>query len=65
MSKRVTIDYTNYKHERKLRNIEPVRILFGSSEWHPEPQWLLRALDIDRGVIREFAIANIHAWRQQ
>lgn len=58
----VRIDYTNYKGERAWRVIVPESIRFGSTEWHPEPQWLLKALDTEKNAVREFALRDIHAW---
>ena len=37
----VKICYTNYRGETAIREITPKTIHFGSTEWHPEPQWLL------------------------
>ena len=44
--KRAIIDYVNWKGERSLRLILPDAISFGSTKWHPKPQWLLRAFDV-------------------
>jgi predicted DNA-binding transcriptional regulator YafY len=59
----VVIDYTNHRGERSLRRVEPDRHYFGSAEWHPEPQWLLDALDLDLDEYRTFAVKDIHSWR--
>lgn len=64
MDQKVTLDYTNYKGERGLRLVEPVSIYFGSTEFHQEPQWLLRATDVMRGVSRDFAMKSVHSWGQ-
>jgi predicted DNA-binding transcriptional regulator YafY len=58
----VMIDYSNYKGERSLRRIRPLRVVFENNEWHPETQWILEAVDIDKGQERGFAIKSIHAW---
>lgn len=58
----VIIDYTNWRGERGLRRIIPLSIQFENSEWHPDTQWILYAVDIDRGASREFAMASIHSW---
>lgn len=52
------ITYTNYRGETSERTIAPRSIRFGSTEWHPEPQWLLLAFDTDKGADREFAIKD-------
>jgi hypothetical protein len=64
-SDRVVIDYTNHRGERATRYITPLPggIKFTSSEWHPEPQWLMSAFDVDKQVWRDFAMKDIHGWR--
>jgi len=59
----VTIRYTNYRGETADRQIVPIRIRFGSSEWHPEEQWLLDAFDLDRNADRSFALKDVLQWR--
>ena len=49
----VIIDYTNWKGERRERRITPLSVQFENSEWHPETQWILEAVDEERGVIRD------------
>lgn len=58
----VIIDYTNWRGERAKRLIHPIRLEFDSNEWHPVPQWLLFAYDIERAAYRVFAMAAIHSW---
>lgn len=58
----VTIDYTNWRGERSMRNIRPLRLVFENNEWHPVTQWILEAIDLDKGEERSFALADIHAW---
>jgi predicted DNA-binding transcriptional regulator YafY len=60
--KTVRILYTNYRGETALRTVVPERIFFGSTEWHPEPQWLLEALDLEKGQSRSFAMKDVRAW---
>lgn len=60
----VTIDYTNWRGERRTRTIWPHEISFGSNEYHPEPQWLLSAVDADTDSMRTFALKDIHEWTQ-
>jgi predicted DNA-binding transcriptional regulator YafY len=59
----VTIDYTNWQGARSMRRIMPLRISFENNEWHPDTQWLLEAVDLDKGEVRTFAFAKIHSWR--
>jgi len=58
----VIIDYTNYRGERRKRVIIPHGLIFGSTDWHPKPQWLLSAEDVEKEEIRHFAMKDIHSW---
>lgn len=60
--KEVLIDYTNWRGERSTRRIIPLSIAFENNEWHPESQWLLEAVDVEKGDVRTFAMQNIHCW---
>jgi predicted DNA-binding transcriptional regulator YafY len=59
----VTIDYTNWRGERSERLIIPIRIHWGTSDWHPGVQWLLDAFDLEKNGLRTFALKDIHSWR--
>ena len=58
----VRILYTNYRVETALRTIVPDRLWFGKTEWHPDDQWLLDALDVEKGQKRTFAMKDVRAW---
>ena len=60
--KTVQILYTNYRGETAYRNIIPEKIWFGATEWHPQPQWLLDAFDVEKNALRNFAIKDIRNW---
>ncbi len=60
----VRIDYTNYRGERSWKRIQPMQVGFGKTEYHPTPQWLLQAVDVDRLVPRFYAMKDIHAWSE-
>jgi len=53
------IDYKNYRDKTSLRTIVPVRIWYGSTEFHTEEQYLLEAYDIDKLDYRNFALKDI------
>lgn len=55
----VSISYVNWKGEAGQRDIIPIRVWFGSTNWHPEPQWFLEAWDVNKAARRDFAIADI------
>jgi predicted DNA-binding transcriptional regulator YafY len=59
----VTIRYTNYRGETADRRVVPQSIRFAATEWHPEPQWLLDALDVDKNAERSFAMRDIQSWK--
>ena len=61
-AKAIRILYTNYRGETSLRTIVPDKIWFGTTEWHPGSQWLLDALDLEKGQNRSFAMKDIRAW---
>lgn len=54
--------YRNHRGEIARRTILPLSIEFTSTLWHPNPQWLLHARDLDKGVDRSFALADIIEW---
>jgi predicted DNA-binding transcriptional regulator YafY len=60
--KTVSIVYTNYRGETRLRRIIPIKIWYGSADWHPEEQWHLEAYDIEKQADRSFAIKDIRTW---
>lgn len=59
----INIVYKNHKGitaPRRIRVKAPAYV--GTTQYYPKSQWLLRAIDIDRGEDRTFAIANILSW---
>lgn len=62
VSKYVTIVYTNYKGITSVRDLLPIKIFFGSNEWHKEDQWLMEAVDIEKNAQRTFAMKDIRTW---
>ena len=61
-NKTVVIDYTNWKGERSLRKVTPKIFYWGSTNYHPEPQWLMNAFDEEKKQDRMFALRDIHSW---
>lgn len=58
----VNILYKNYRGETALRQVVPKKTWFGSTDWHPEEQWLLDAYDIEKEADRSFAMKDIQSW---
>ncbi len=48
-------DYVNYKGETSHRRAEYHSLRFGSSPWHQNTQWLIKAFDLAKSEYREFA----------
>jgi predicted DNA-binding transcriptional regulator YafY len=63
MNSKVVISYTDHHGDTADREIVPHNISFTSTQWHPEPQWILTASAMDRDAIRGFAMKNIHSWK--
>ena len=63
-NKIIKILYTNWKNETRYRSIKPISIEFKSTKWHPKEQWLLNALDLEKGEARAFAIKDIKEWQE-
>lgn len=61
-NKLIYIDYTNYKGERAIRKITPIKVEFMENEWHKPAQWLLVATDEEKNQERTFAFKNIHSF---
>ncbi|WP_085032732.1 hypothetical protein [Ensifer aridi] len=51
--------YTNWRGETARRTVVPIEIWFGKTEWHPMEQWFLKAQDVEKGEIRDFAFLDI------
>ncbi len=58
----VVIDYTDNTGSRAKRPVLPVKVWYGVTIHHPQPQWFLRALCLERKVDRDFALKDIASW---
>lgn len=54
------LPYKNWRGEISNRKLQPIRVEFGATEWHPEPQWLLVARDIEKNTERSFALKDFN-----
>lgn len=54
----MTMQYKNWRGVTAIRNVRPIAIWYGSTEYHPEPQWLMTAFDVDKSAERDFAVAD-------
>jgi hypothetical protein len=55
----LTIIYTNWRGETAERRIIPIKPWYGTTEWHPDPGWLIKAWDIEKDAERDFAWSGI------
>ena len=64
---RMTVIYTNWKGETRERVIEPVEggLWWGTTEWHPLPQWFIKAIDVETDKVKDFALMGFKEWRFQ
>jgi hypothetical protein len=51
--------YTNHRGDRAVCQAIPIDLFFGSTEHHGEPQWIVRAHDLDESAIRDFALRDM------
>jgi len=52
--------YRNYRGEISMREVRtPVVTFYGSNDYHPLPQWLVRAYDIEKEDYRDFALSDM------
>ncbi|MBS0621595.1 MAG: class I SAM-dependent methyltransferase [Verrucomicrobia bacterium] len=56
------IDYVNWRGHRATRHVIARELVWGSTEWHREAQWLLRAYDVEKESERQFAVKDIRSW---
>lgn len=56
----LTGEYRNWRGEVRTRTVAPLVLHFGATEWHPEPGWLLTAIDKETGERRDFALADFN-----
>lgn len=61
----IKIRYKNWRGEISEREIVPIKIFGGETEWHPEWQWFMKAFDIGKGEIRDFALLDMTILRKE
>jgi ribonuclease HI len=59
-NKKLKITYKNYRDVVTDREITPINIWFGATQWHPKEQWLLKAYDHTKDDERDFALVDIN-----
>ena len=56
---KIQFEYVNWKGESGTRRIEVGELYYGSTEYHPEFQWLLEGYDLDKKANRIFAMRDM------
>ena len=56
------VRYKNWRGEVAVRTIIPQRVYWGSTEWHPQEQWLIEVLEVDKSILRVFAMVDVQEW---
>ena len=51
--------YKNWRGVTTDRIARIQELVYTSTEWHRQPQWLIRAIDLDIGEIRLFALQDV------
>jgi len=51
--------YINWEGKKAIRKVVPVKLWFGSTKWHKQKQWLLKARDIEKNAERDFSVKDI------
>ncbi|MCK4819112.1 hypothetical protein KA005_25290 [bacterium] len=55
----LTFEYTNWEGKTAVRKVRPIEIWYGKTKWHPKKGWLLKAIDVEKGAERDFALKDI------
>lgn len=52
--------YKNWRGDSAYRTIKGVPVFwFGQTAYHKEPQWFIKAYDVDKDAVRDFALLDI------
>ncbi len=51
----LTFRYENWKGVTSVRHVRPLYVWYGATSYHPVPTYLLRAFDLGKKDIRDFA----------
>ena len=56
---RIRFSYVNYRMEKSEREAIVLAIFYGTTEYHPDKQWFIRAHDLEKEAMREFAMKDM------
>ena len=52
--------YKNWEGKTAVRKVQPIKIWYGHTQWHPKDCWLLKAVDVEKDAERDFAVKDIN-----
>lgn len=52
-------EYKNWQGKVAIREVQPISLWFGFTEFHKETQWFLKAYDVNKQAGRDFALKDI------
>jgi predicted DNA-binding transcriptional regulator YafY len=55
----VRFRYRNWKGVVSERTARVTTLVYGTTEWHPQPQWLMQAFDMEKKSERTFALHDM------
>lgn len=53
-------EYRNWRGEVATRHLVPIQFWHGATEWHPVPGLMLKAMDVEKQVERDFCVADFN-----
>lgn len=55
----IRFKYKNWRGTLAIRTARVIRLIYSSTEWHRESQWLLEAFDEEKNAVRLFALRDM------
>ena len=55
---RIRCQYTNWRGERADRHLRLLEVWHGSTNWHPKPSLMVKAIDLENGNLRDFCAGD-------
>lgn len=55
----LTFVYKNWRGEIRERRVIPIEVVFGHDHYHQPDQWLMHAIDMDKGARRTFSFDHM------
>lgn len=55
----LVFEYINWEGKKAVRKVQPIKLWYGKTKWHPSKGWLLKAVDVEKNAERDFSLKNI------